>query len=60
MESSQQAGNDVTNEVKIKDLDLQVHLWNGKPSAAAELKTWVVVVGNWSLRLQRASAIHVD
>jgi hypothetical protein len=43
--SYQQAGNDVKNEVKIKDPDFQAHLWNGKPSTAAELKTWVVVAG---------------
>jgi hypothetical protein len=35
----------VKNEVKIKVSDFQLHLWNGKPSAAAELKTWDVVVG---------------
>ncbi len=43
--SYQVAGKDVKNEVKIKDPDFQLHLWNGKPSAAAELKTWEVVVG---------------
>jgi len=32
-------------EAKIKDADYQLHLWNGKPSAAAELKTWQVVTG---------------
>lgn len=43
--SYQVAGKDVKNEVKIKDPDFQLHLWNGKPSAAAELKTWEIVVG---------------
>lgn len=43
--SYQQVGNDVTGEVKLKDPDFQLHLWNGKPSEAAELKNWDVVVG---------------
>ncbi|MFE3057619.1 hypothetical protein [Nocardia sp. NPDC059239] len=30
---------------KIKDPDFHLHLWNGRPSAKAELATWQVVVG---------------
>jgi len=33
----------VAGEVKVKDPDFQAHLWNGKPSPSAELKTWTVV-----------------
>lgn len=33
------------DEAKIKDGDFKLHLWNGKPSAAAELARWQVVVG---------------
>jgi hypothetical protein len=36
----QQAGSEVKNEVKINDPEFRVHLWNGKPSVGAELKTW--------------------
>ncbi|MFE3001386.1 hypothetical protein ACFXG4_41170 [Nocardia sp. NPDC059246] len=32
-------------EAKIKDPDYKLHLWNGKPSAKAELSTWQVVTG---------------
>lgn len=38
-------GKDVVGEVKLKDGDFKLHLWNGKPSAASELKTWEVVAG---------------
>lgn len=34
-----------TGEIKIKDPDFALHLWNGKPSAQAELKQWQVVTG---------------
>ncbi|MFE3196279.1 hypothetical protein ACFXHA_45290 [Nocardia sp. NPDC059240] len=33
------------DEAKVKDPDFQLHLWNGKPSAKAELSTWQVVTG---------------
>ena len=33
----------VAGEVKVKDSDFQAHLWNGKPSPSAEVKTWTVV-----------------
>lgn len=31
------------DEAKLKDPDYKLHLWNGKPSAAAELARWEVV-----------------
>lgn len=34
-----------TGEIKIKDPDFALHLWNGKPSTQAELKQWQVVTG---------------
>ncbi|WP_336794431.1 hypothetical protein [Gordonia malaquae] len=34
---------DVTGQVKLKDADFATHLWNGKPSAAAEQQQWQVV-----------------
>ncbi|WP_433660810.1 hypothetical protein ACQPW1_00525 [Nocardia sp. CA-128927] len=33
------------DEAKIKDGDYKLHLWNGQPSAAAELERWQVVTG---------------
>ncbi len=36
---------DYKDEAKVKDPDYAVHLWNGKPSAAAELARWEVVAG---------------
>lgn len=38
---------DVTyrTEAKVGDPEYQVHLWNGKPSAAAENQLWEVLVG---------------
>lgn len=33
----------VAGEVKVKDPDFQAHLWNGKPSPSAEIKTWTVL-----------------
>ncbi|MCR8695592.1 hypothetical protein NWP13_23980 [Rhodococcus pyridinivorans] len=32
-------------EQKLKDGDFQMHLWNGKPSEAAENKNWEVISG---------------
>ncbi|WP_280445613.1 hypothetical protein [Nocardia brasiliensis] len=34
---------DYKNEAKLKDGDYKVHLWNGKPSPAADLARWEVV-----------------
>lgn len=34
-----------TPESRVKDGDFQLHLWNGKPSEAAENKTWEVISG---------------
>lgn len=45
IETYQVDGSDVVNEVKLKDADFQLHLWNGNPSAAAELATWEVIAG---------------
>jgi hypothetical protein len=45
VETYQTDGRNVVNEVKLKDGDFQLHLWNGKPSASAELKTWEVIAG---------------
>lgn len=36
---------DSAGEIKIKDPDFQLHLWNGKPTPEAELTTWEVVTG---------------
>lgn len=33
----------IVGEVKVKDPDFQLNLWNGKPSPTAELKNWDVV-----------------
>ncbi|MFD9663436.1 hypothetical protein ACFWAY_17700 [Rhodococcus sp. NPDC059968] len=33
----------IAGEVKVKDSDFQLHLWNGNPSPSAELKNWTVV-----------------
>lgn len=38
-------GNDVVDEVKVKDGDFHMHLWNGKPSESAELERWEVIAG---------------
>lgn len=34
---------DVEGEIKLKDSDFRLHLWNGKPSRQAELDRWVIV-----------------
>ncbi|NKS09539.1 hypothetical protein GS475_25165 [Rhodococcus hoagii] len=43
--SYQVDGETVVNEVKLKDPDVQMRLWNGMPSAEAEQKNWDVLVG---------------
>ncbi|MBY6411707.1 hypothetical protein HQ346_12840 [Rhodococcus sp. BP-252] len=37
VESYQVNGKDVENDVKLKEGEFQLHLWNDKPSEAAEL-----------------------
>ncbi|ORL83881.1 hypothetical protein A5N71_01150 [Prescottella equi] len=43
--SYQVDGETVVNEVKLKDPDFQMRLWNGMPSVEAEQKNWDVLVG---------------
>ncbi|MFE3291673.1 hypothetical protein [Rhodococcus sp. NPDC059234] len=45
MASYQVDGSKVVNEVKVKDPDFQMHLWNGMPSADAEQSRWEVISG---------------
>jgi hypothetical protein len=45
VETFQVSGSDVVNEVKLKDGEFQTHLWNGKPSEAAEQARWEVIAG---------------
>ena len=36
---------EVQGEIKLKDSDFRLHLWNGRPSRQAELDRWVIVSG---------------
>ncbi|WP_072689231.1 hypothetical protein [Rhodococcus marinonascens] len=45
VESYQVDGDEVINDVKVKDSDFQMHLWNGKPSEEFELTRWEVISG---------------
>jgi hypothetical protein len=45
VESYQVDGSEAVNDVKVKDPDFKMHLYNGMPSAQAEQGNWEVLAG---------------
>ncbi|MFC7447894.1 hypothetical protein [Rhodococcus daqingensis] len=45
VQSYQVEGGQAVNDVKVKDCDFKMHLWNGLPSVEAEQARWEVISG---------------